>query len=192
MKSVHVCAAVAIAALSIGAPAAIAGGGGVGAPAGGEEPPASGEPGTGGGMTPPAGFDTGEYQFPLGVPHTYGDGFGAGRNHEGQDLFAECGSPILAARGGRIQRVDYERRAGNYVVVDGRGTGVDTMYAHMLRRSQKRSGARVVTGQQIGQVGSSGNASSCHLHFEIWSAPGWYEGGAPMPSVGRLLHSWDE
>src|SRR3954466_1082740 len=107
MKSVHVCAAVAMATLSIGASTAIAGGGGVGAPAGGEQPPASGEPGTGGGMTPPTGFDAGQYRFPLDVPHTYGDGFGAGRDHEGQDLFAECGSPILAARGGRIQRVDY-------------------------------------------------------------------------------------
>jgi murein DD-endopeptidase MepM/ murein hydrolase activator NlpD len=191
MNPVRVCAAATMAALSIGVPAAVAGGGGIGPPAGGV-PPVTGEPGTGGGMAPPSGFGPGDYQFPLDVPHTYGDGFGAGRNHEGQDLFAECGSPILAARGGRIQRVDYESRAGNYAVIDGQGTGVDTMYAHMVRRSPLRRGARVATGQQIGQVGDSGNASGCHLHFEIWSAPGWYEGGAPMPSVGRLLHTWDE
>ena len=120
MKPVRVCAAVAVAALSIGAPTTLASGGGVGAPDGGEEPPPSGEPGGGGGMGPPTGLDTGQYRFPLDVPHTYGDGFGAGRSHEGQDLFADCGSPILAARDGRIQRVDYQRRAGNYVVVDGK------------------------------------------------------------------------
>jgi murein DD-endopeptidase MepM/ murein hydrolase activator NlpD len=192
MKPVRVCAAVAVAVLSIGAPAAIAGGGGIGAPEGGGQPPASGEPGGGGGMAPPTGVNGGRYGFPLDVPHTYGDGFGAGRDHGGQDLFAECGSPILAARGGWIQRVGYHRRAGHYVVVDGRRTGVDTMYAHMLRPPVARRGQRVATGQEIGRVGSSGNASGCHLHFEIWTAPGWYEGGEPMSSVERLLRSWDE
>ena len=190
MKPVRVSAAIAVALLSIGVPTAIAGGGGVAVPAGG--PPPGGEPGGGGGMAPPAGFGAGDYGFPLDVPHTYGDGFGAGRGHEGQDLFADCGSPILAVRAGRIQRVGYEGRAGNYVVVDGLGTGVDTMYAHLLRRPPMKRGGRVATGQQIGLVGSSGNASACHLHFEIWTAPGWYEGGEPMPSVGRLLHNWDE
>ena len=50
---------------------------------------------------------------------------------------------------------------------------------------------RVKTGQPIGNVGDSGNASGCHLHFEIWSAPGWYEGGTftdPAPS----LKAWDK
>ena len=148
--------------------------------------------GGGGGIAPPTGFGAGQYRFPLDVPHSYGDGFGAGRGHEGQDLFAACGSPILAARGGRVQRVGCHGRAGNYVVVDGAGTGVDTMYAHLLRarRCARRAGRDRAA---IGQVGSSGNASGCHLHFEIWTAPGWYEGGDPMPSrrptaahLGRL------
>jgi murein DD-endopeptidase MepM/ murein hydrolase activator NlpD len=189
-RRLAVAVSVALAGSAIAGSTAIAGGGGMGAPAPGEPTPAD-DPvaGTGGGVTP--GFGHGRYRFPLAVPHSYGDGFGAGRGHEGQDVFAACGSPVLAARGGRIQRVGHHPRAGNYVVVDGQGTRVDTMYAHLLRRPPLRRRAAVATGEQIGQVGSSGNASGCHLHFEIWTAPGWYEGGFPMPAVGRLLRDWD-
>lgn len=131
------------------------------------------------------------YRFPLDSRHTFGDGYGAGRGHQGQDIFAKCGTPIHAARGGRVQAVDVQSAAGNYVVLDGKGTKSDTFYAHLIRRSPLREGARVRTGQVIGNVGQTGNASGCHLHFEIWSGPGWYEGGHPLPSVGDLLHNWD-
>ena len=47
------------------------------------------------------------HRFPLLGRHTYGDGFGAGRNHQGQDLFASCGTRVVAARGGRIQTRAY-------------------------------------------------------------------------------------
>jgi len=183
--------AVSIAACFACAGIASAAGGGVGAASGSGGQAA--EPGGGGGVvaTTEPGFGPADYSFPLSARHTYGDGFGAGRGHEGQDLFARCGSAVLATRGGRIQEVGFEPRAGNYVVVDGRATAIDTMYAHLLSRSPMREGTRVMTGGSIGRVGSSGNASGCHLHFEIWSAPGWYEGGEPMPSVGRLLRAWD-
>lgn len=147
--------------------------------------------GSGAEATADSGFDFHLYRFPLDAKHTYGDGYGAGRGHEGQDVFARCGSPIRVVRGGRIQANTSQSAAGNYVVVDGKGTGVDTFYAHLIRRSPLRVGSRVHTGQVIGNVGQTGNASGCHLHFEIWSAPGWYEGGHALPSVGRLMHRWD-
>jgi murein DD-endopeptidase MepM/ murein hydrolase activator NlpD len=141
--------------------------------------------------TPDSSFSFHKFRFPLLAKHGYGDGYGAGRDHEGQDVFAKCGSKILAARGGRVQTNDYQSAAGNYLVIDGKGTGMDFMYAHMLRPSPLREGQRVRTGQVIGQVGQTGNAQGCHLHFELWSAPGYYEGGQAMPSVGTFLKTLD-
>jgi murein DD-endopeptidase MepM/ murein hydrolase activator NlpD len=141
--------------------------------------------------TPEAGFAFHKYRFPLPAKHGYGDGFGANRDHEGQDVFAKCGSKLFAVRGGTVQVNDFHSAAGNYVVVDGKGTKMDFMYAHILRRSPLAEGARVRTGQQIGQVGQTGNARGCHLHFELWSAPGYYEGGQAMASVGTFLKTLD-
>jgi murein DD-endopeptidase MepM/ murein hydrolase activator NlpD len=141
--------------------------------------------------TPEAGFAFHKYRFPVPAKHSYGDGYGANRDHEGQDVFAKCGKKLLAVRGGRVQLSDVHSAAGNYVVIDGKGTRTDFMYAHMLRPAALAEGARVRTGQLIGQVGQSGNASGCHLHFELWSAPGYYEGGTAMASVGLFLKTLD-
>jgi murein DD-endopeptidase MepM/ murein hydrolase activator NlpD len=132
-----------------------------------------------------------KYRFPVAAKHGYGDGFGAGRGHQGQDLFARCGATLRAARGGRVQWNKTHSAAGNYLVIDGKRTKKDFMYAHMLSPSPLKEGQRVRTGERIGQVGDSGNASGCHLHFEVWSGPGWYEGGQPLASVRRILKTWD-
>jgi hypothetical protein len=136
-------------------------------------------------------FDFYSHRFPLPGRHAYGDGYGAGRDHQGQDVFARCGRRVVAARGGTVQWNKTHSAAGNYLVIDGKGTGTDHMYAHLRSRSPLRRGTRVRTGQPIGRVGATGNASDCHLHFEVWSAPGWYEGGHALPSVRRLLKTWD-
>ena len=132
--------------------------------------------------------------FPIRGKHTYGDGIGAprsGHTHQGQDVFAACGTPLVAARGGKVQYTGYQGSAGNYLVIDLAGSGEDHAYMHLAAPSLLPVGSRVKTGQPIGNVGDSGNASGCHLHFEIWSAPGWYEGGTftdPAPS----LKAWDK
>lgn len=127
--------------------------------------------------------------FPIRGPHTYGDGMGAGRDHKGQDVFARCGTPLTAARGGVVKWKAYHGRAGYYLVIDGLGTDVDYAYMHLQRPSHLRKGDRVFTGQRIGSVGDSGNASGCHLHFEMWSG-GWYDGGSPMDPTPELK-AWD-
>ena len=162
-------AAAASATLFALATTAIAGDGGVG----------PGDPG--------GGTETDKsHLFPLPVKHSYGDGYGAGRDHEGQDLFARCGKPIIAARAGRVKYNDFDGGAGNYIVINGRRTARDYMYAHMKRSPRFREGERVRVGQQIGAVGSTGNASGCHLHFELWR--GDWNG---RPDVTRKLKQWD-
>jgi murein DD-endopeptidase MepM/ murein hydrolase activator NlpD len=141
--------------------------------------------GTGGAGTSAAGV------FPVRGHHTYGDGLGAGRDHEGQDIMAKCGKPVVAAQAGRVGFVDYHAAAGNYVVIDAKGKANDTVYMHLLRRTSLRKGQRVRAGQQLGLVGRTGDATACHLHFEMWSPPGWYKGGSvidPLPYLKR----WDK
>jgi murein DD-endopeptidase MepM/ murein hydrolase activator NlpD len=142
------------------------------------------------------GFALYGYAFPVLGAHDFGSsgaGFGAGRSghtHQGQDVMAKCGVPLVAARGGKVQYSGYHSAAGNYLVIDGKETGLDFMYAHLLRPSALRAGDTVRTGQPIGLLGDSGNAQGCHLHFEIWEAPGWYEGGSPFDPLPYLLR-WD-
>ena len=139
-------------------------------------------------------FDVHGYAFPLHAHHEYGDGFGAprsGHTHQGQDVFASCGKPIYAARGGKVQANTYQSAAGNYLVIDGAGTGRDFFYAHMRAPSPLKVGQRVYTGEKIGNVGDTGDAVGCHLHFEEWSPPGWYEGGEPFDPAPDLRR-WDK
>ncbi len=130
------------------------------------------------------------HRFPVRGAHQYWDGFGAGRGHQGQDLGADCGTRIDAARGGRVQYVGYHYAAGNYIVVDGKKTDRDYAYMHLQRPALPGTGDRVHAAERIGNVGDTGNASGCHLHFEMWSGPGWYEGGSAMDPT-PALKAWD-
>ena len=141
-------------------------------------------------------FDLYDDMFPVRGRHDYGEGqarFGAGRaghRHQGQDVMAKCGTPLVAARGGKIKFKQYHAAAGNYVVIDAAGTDVDYVYMHLDQPSPFSPGDRVYTGQTIGAVGDSGNAQGCHLHFELWSGPVWYDGGKPFDPLPSL-QAWD-
>ena len=131
------------------------------------------------------------HRFPVRGRHTYGDGVGAGRRHQGQDVFAKCGTRLEAARAGKVQYKGFQGGgAGHYVVIDGRKTGRDYVYMHLKGKADVRRGERVKTGETIGEVGRSGNASGCHLHFELWSKPGWYQGGRFLNPTKKLKR-WD-
>lgn len=129
--------------------------------------------------------------FPIRGKHSYGDGLGAGRDHQGQDVLASCGKPVVAAQAGKVVIEDYQASgAGNYVVIKGKGPRFDYVYMHMLGNLRVSKGDRVEAGDRIGSVGTTGSSTTCHLHFEMWTAPGWYSGGDvadPTPSLKR----WD-
>lgn len=134
------------------------------------------------------------HKFPIRGAHDYGSevaSFGGGRNHQGQDVFARCGTPLVAARGGVVKIRASHSRAGHYVVIDGEQTGHDYIYMHLRDVALVNKNERVRTGQLIGYVGDTGRASGCHLHFELWTAPGWYTGGSPIDPA-PLLRAWDK
>lgn len=121
------------------------------------------------------------HTFPIAGAWRYGGAatvFGANRGHQGNDMFAACGTPVVAASAGTVKVNKTEARAGNYVVISDTPSGEDHVYMHLESRATLAVGARVEAGGAVGYVGDTGRASGCHLHFEIWTAPGWYSGGA--------------
>jgi murein DD-endopeptidase MepM/ murein hydrolase activator NlpD len=138
-----------------------------------------------------ASFELSREKFPILGRYSFGSGsasFGGGRGHQGHDVFARCGTPLVAARGGTVKFSGYHGRAGNYLVIETE-EGPDHAYMHLRDEPLVAEGDRVQTGQPIGHVGLTGSASACHLHFEIWSAPGWYDGGRPIDPL-PTLRSW--
>jgi murein DD-endopeptidase MepM/ murein hydrolase activator NlpD len=123
------------------------------------------------------------------VAGTIMNNFGAsrpgGRRHEGVDIPAATGTPIYAAASGRVFKAGpISSNAGLGVEIHHDG-GVDTKYFHMYR-VQASVGQYVSQGQQIGLVGSTGDASGPHLHLELWVGgravnPFPYLNGLPLP-----------
>jgi murein DD-endopeptidase MepM/ murein hydrolase activator NlpD len=107
------------------------------------------------------------------------------RNHGGQDVFARCGTPVVAARGGTVRLVKYEGAAGNYIVIDAPDKR-SYVYMHLRRLPRFSEGDGIAAGARVGEVGRTGDAWGCHLHFEVWTAPGWYSGGRPVDPYGVL------
>jgi murein DD-endopeptidase MepM/ murein hydrolase activator NlpD len=151
----------------------------------------SGGVGTPGGTAAPAPTTApaGSMIFPVAGAHTIGQGFGAarsgGRRHEGQDIMSACGTPLVAVSRAKVKFVSFQRLAGNYVVIRNKRLHQDYMYAHLATRGSVTKGQVVQPGQQIGIVGQTGDATACHLHFELWLGK-WYRGGHPVNPLPYL------
>ena len=106
-------------------------------------------------------------------------GYDPENGHPGIDFAAEEGAEVYAVAGGIVTAADYDVEKGNYVVLD-HGGGLETEYQHM-KSLLVSAGQSVVQGQVLGYVGSTGNSTGPHLHFEA------RQDGAPADLTGTAL-----
>lgn len=146
---------------------------------------------------PPVPATAGAHRFPVAGAFTYGGAgsrFGAPRTghiHQGQDVAAAEGTPLLAVATGTITWKAYQDGgAGHYLVLDADGEVYNYVYMHLQSGSMLvGKGDRVTVGQHIANVGNTGGSEGPHLHFEVWDGP-WYSGGHPVDPL-PFLKSWE-
>jgi len=86
--------------------------------------------------------------------------------HNGIDIRGKTGTPVRAAMAGRVSTVGWDNVYGNYVIIN-HHSGYRTLYAH-LNVIRTRTGAYVVQGERIGDVGNTGLSTGPHLHFTVY------------------------
>lgn len=128
---------------------------------------------TGVGPSSSAGF-----VWPLQGTVTSYFGFRWGRMHEGLDIAAPYGTPVVAAAAGTVISAGWGGGYGNLVVID-HGNGIATAYAHNASLTVS-AGQQVAQGQLVAYVGSTGNSTGPHVHFEVRS------GGSVVDPLGYL------
>lgn len=105
-----------------------------------------------------------------------------GSFHNGIDFAAPNGTPVLAARAGRVVTVQSGHATnGNWIKID-HGNGYATAYLH-LADTRVSTGSAVTAGQRIGSVGSTGRSTGNHLHFIV------YQNGTPVDPKPFILWS---
>jgi len=109
----------------------------------------------------------GEWQESSPFGYRYHPIDGEWKGHSGVDLAASEGTPVLAAADGTVAYAGWISGYGNACIID-HGGGITTLYGHMLDGSPTVSaGDSLIQGYQIGSVGSTGNSTGPHLHFEV-------------------------
>jgi murein DD-endopeptidase MepM/ murein hydrolase activator NlpD len=114
-----------------------------------------------------------EAVFPLHAEPDWGEAdarFGAlrgGHVHEGQDVFAPAGTPLVAIRDGRVVETGDDGGRGNYVAIWSPEARQTFVYLHMLRPTPFAEGDPVRMGERVGSVGCTGSCWGDHLHFEV-------------------------
>ena len=101
------------------------------------------------------------------VTSTFG-GKRKGHYHKGIDMVTAKGTPVRTAANGTVTFAGRDGAYGNVMIVD-HGNGMSTYYAH-LDKEYAKEGQDVKRGEIIGSVGSTGNATTPHLHYEVRKA----------------------
>lgn len=119
------------------------------------------------------------FVFPVAGPTSFVSSFGycrdgCSRSHQGNDLFARAGTPVVAVEDGWVEKVGTNRLGGLTVWTRGR-SGYRYYYAHLRDWAPLVAGQEIAVGTVVGTVGNTGNAAgtASHLHFEI------HPGGGP-------------
>ncbi len=86
--------------------------------------------------------------------------------HRGIDIATELGKEVVAPADGVVKEASYEKGMGNMVRID-HGNSLVTVYGHLLKKGDARTGQRVKRGDVIGYVGNSGRSTGPHLHYGI-------------------------
>lgn len=86
--------------------------------------------------------------------------------HTGTDYAGACGTPVLASRAGTVTESGWHAYGGGQRIVVDHGGGLETSYNH-LSVLGVNVGTKVSKGQNLGAVGTTGNSTGCHLHFEL-------------------------
>jgi murein DD-endopeptidase MepM/ murein hydrolase activator NlpD len=130
--------------------------------------------------------------FPVQGPYDFGgpdSRFGAprdGHTHQGQDIAAAEGTPVVSPVAGTVNAVAYQAKgAGHYVVISG-----DYVFMHLQAGSiVVAKGQAVVPGERIASVGNTGESEGPHLHFEYWPSGWWAKGSEPIDPL-PMLQAW--
>jgi murein DD-endopeptidase MepM/ murein hydrolase activator NlpD len=131
--------------------------------------------------------------FPIQGQSDFGEGaarFGAwrgGHRHEGQDVFAPAGTPLVAALDGKVVETGDDGGRGNYVAVYSPQRRQTYLYLHMKHPSRAQPGQWVRAGARVGAVGCTGSCWGDHLHFELREGRGTT--GKPLNPL-LLLRRW--
>ena len=118
-------------------------------------------------------YDGGKFAWPapkyVRISDDYGNRthpiLGTQQFHNGVDMAAPGGSPILAAYDGEVVAADYSATMGNYVMIN-HGDGLITIYMHASQLEVSK-GQTVVRGEEIAKVGTTGRSTGNHLHFSV-------------------------
>jgi len=98
-------------------------------------------------------------------------GGGCSKPHIGIDFSANPDTPVYAAAEGIVITVGYNRGGyGYFIIINHPNLKLSTLYAHLIRRPNVKPGDKIETRQSIGKVGSTGNTTGPHLHFEVRAA----------------------
>lgn len=136
---------------------------------------------TGGSVRPPKTYSGGGFAWPApgaGISQYYHYG------HYGIDINGSTGDRIVATASGTVTFAGWKSNGGGYQVWVAHGSGLYSTYNHMSSVSVGR-GQHVSRGQSLGRMGSTGNSSGSHLHFEVWRGPIW-NGGQRVNPLGYL------